>query len=124
MKYGSLPTPCATGHYGEVEDYTVNITAEPNGQAAAFEFAEQLGQAHDEMLTLSPNPTSSTLYVNFGSIDGATPIRIYNAQGHLVLRTLTNGAQTAIDVSALANGVYIVTVDDPHGTITQKFVKQ
>lgn len=124
MKYGSLPTPCATGHYGEVEDYTVNITAEPNGQAAAFEFAEQLGQAHDEMLTLSPNPTSSTLYVNFGSIDGATPIRIYNAHGHLVLRTLTNGAQTAIDVSALANGVYIVTVDDPHGTITQKFVKQ
>lgn len=124
MKYGSLPTSCATGHYGEVEDYTVNITNAAVGRAAVHEFAEQLGLSGNELMSLSPNPANHTLYIDFSSLDGAIPVRIYNAQGQMVLSSHLQGAQTVIDVSSLPIGIYFVTVDDAHGAITQKFVKQ
>jgi PKD repeat protein len=37
MKYNSAPTPCETFSYGEVEDYTVNITP-PGGQPPVADF--------------------------------------------------------------------------------------
>ena len=69
-----------------------------------------------------PNPTSGWVTFEF---DGArADVSIVDASGKIVVRarTLANGA--ALDVSHLAVGAYVVTVQTTSGTLTRKLIKR
>jgi hypothetical protein len=73
-----------------------------------------------------PNPTASTLYVDFtGSVQCAI-IEVYDLLGNVVWAgTFRDGINHAvIPVSGIANGVYLVKMNLDGTMITKKFIKE
>ena len=122
MKYNAAQTACEAFSYGEVEDYTVNIS----NSAPAVDntsFAESLNDKAVEAYTIYPNPVSDLLNVTLNGIEGEVSLRIYDLQGRLVKQTLLNNFDTQINVEDLAKGVYIISVDEEKMPINKRFVK-
>jgi hypothetical protein len=77
-----------------------------------------------------PNPASSNIEVVFENRDNSVKntLRIYNIAGQVVAQQnldATPGLHAkAIDVSSLANGVYIVSIENAGHIITQKLIKE
>jgi len=69
-------------------------------------------------ITIYPNPVTDKLYVKM--ISSNSNIVIYNCIGTIIHQVIVNGAETTIDVSSYARGVYFIKVNDSDA---QKFVK-
>ncbi|OJJ17535.1 hypothetical protein BKI52_27110 [marine bacterium AO1-C] len=112
MKYNGIPTSCETFTYGEVEDYTVNIT--PAGTATFANEAEQRPVSLKEVV-VSPNPASKLVtvkakaedntLVRFALIDiNGTSLQNKRSQAQ-------NGVATqTFEVSQLPKGLYLIKV--------------
>ncbi|WP_395057686.1 reprolysin-like metallopeptidase [Flavobacterium sp.] len=111
MGYNAIPTSCQSFTYGQVEDYTVNITA----------LAKQIQTAGNSsiVINLFPNPTSSIL--NVTSVSEKATFRVYNLLGQIIMNGLI--ANSAIDVSRINSGNYILEISDNESTITKRFIK-
>ena len=111
MKYNGIPSTCEAFSYGQVEDYTVNITS--SGKEVSNEVSLQ-------EINLYPNPTSSIL--NLTSITEKATFRIYSLIGQTVL----NGkiSNNSIDVSTLPAGNYIIEISDNDIVTSKQFIKQ
>jgi len=74
--------------------------------------------------TVYPNPVTGTLYLE--NLMNAESISIYNSTGHRVLVQKGLTSSTArINVSSLASGVYMISVQDKAGSQSiTKFVKE
>ncbi len=138
MKYDASPTPCETFAYGEVEDYTVNITGVSavaygleidHGQTAR---APQIGTGNEDLvydeigvmreLVLYPVPTQTVLHVRSDYQTG--DLRIYDMLGKVVLERPVSGNSTSVNVQALPAGSYILSITDGEHITRRKFVKQ
>ncbi|RTY93887.1 GEVED domain-containing protein [Flavobacterium sp. GT3R68] len=109
MKYNGIPTACEAFSYGQVEDYTVNITA------TAKPAESTIGN-----IKLFPNPTSSIL--NVTSISENATFKVYNLLGQTILNgKLSNGS---IDVSSIKTGNYVLEITDNNIVATKRFIKQ
>lgn len=115
MKYNGIPTSCEAFSYGQVEDYTVNITS---ASAAAL---ATTSDDEDATLNIYPNPVEDVLNVSFAK-SSSSSFRILNLVGQEVKKG--NITQDAINVSNLENGMYIFEVNNGDQTITKKFVKK
>ncbi|MCL9806035.1 GEVED domain-containing protein [Flavobacterium amniphilum] len=112
MKYNGVPTSCEAFSYGQVEDYTINITA-----AAREDESSESITVND--IRLYPNPTSSIL--NVTSVSEAATFKVYNVMGQTILDgKIMNGS---IDVSRLTNGNYIMEISDNGTSTTKRFIK-
>ena len=112
MKYNAIPTSCEAFTYGQVEDYTVNITALAKGI--------QITENTNINVTLFPNPASSIL--NISSISEKATFKVYNLLGQTIMNgKITNGS---IDVSNINSGNYILEILDNESTFTKRFVKK
>ena len=107
MKYSSLPTsPCGTYTYGQVEDYTVNITAT----------AKVTPVTNNVDITLYPNPVKGN-ELNISNAK-SSDYRIFNMAGQQVaVGKLENGK---VNVRNLKQGVYIIQV----GNVSKRFIKE
>jgi bacillolysin len=117
MKYNGIPTSCEAFSYGQVEDYTVNITA-----ALTLTAPEEINNTVEELsFTLFPNPVENVLTVSI--IDNRKiDYRIYNMIGQEVKSGKLD--QNEITVSNLEGGLYIFEINDGQKTITKKFMKK
>jgi len=122
MKYNAAQTACEAFSYGEVEDYTVNISDNRNNYNDN-PFAEELGNDEADVYSIYPNPASDRLKVTLNGIEGEVSLRIYDLQGRLVKQTMLNNLDTEINVDDLAKGVYIISVDEEKLPINKRFVK-
>ncbi len=123
MKYNAAPTACEAFSYGEVEDYTVNVTAAAQGALGVENpFATQLGNEDASGFTVYPNPASSQIKVQLNGIEGDVMMRIYDMRGGLVKVMPVNG-EIDVDVSDLAKGVYVISIDEEKAAIRKQFVK-
>ncbi|MBP9792375.1 MAG: fibronectin type III domain-containing protein [Flavobacterium sp.] len=112
MKYNGVPTSCETLSYGQVEDYTINITS------AAKELAKESTEIAE--IKLYPNPVSSIL--NISSVSENATYRIYNLFGQTIKEgKISNGT---IDVVNFKTGNYILEITDNQSTITKRFIKE
>jgi len=120
MSDGGYPSSCGSFRYGEVEDYTVNVSAKSSAIARMVS-GNTLGNGEVEKIKIYPNPVKDilTLEIPFDNSN----IKIYNATGAIVKELILNG-EKVIDVSDLSDGLYILSVEDEKGPITQTFVKQ
>lgn len=71
-----------------------------------------------------PNPVNDQLTVNIDDLSGKASIRIFNSDGKMVLQQTTNRTATAINMSGMAAGVYLVQVESGGKQGTIKVVKQ
>ncbi len=75
----------------------------------------------DRYTYLMPNPAGETVTVASSFRIGE--VELYDLNGKLLARQKVDGLQTALDISALAAGTYIVRVTTNNGTAYKKLVK-
>jgi hypothetical protein len=112
MKYNASPTSCETFTDGEVEDYTVNISATARfdeDQTAKLEF------------NLYPNPVRDGI-LNFSDLESESNYRIFNMMG----QELGNGKiqNNSVNVSSLRTGTYLIEISNGSATATKRFIKE
>jgi hypothetical protein len=114
MKYNASPTSCETFAYGEVEDYTVIISA----SGAKDETIRIVDSAE---LSVYPNPVKGSQLNLVLKNAEATEVTIYNMIGQVVSKQAFN---TTIDVSNLKGGIYIVEVIAGEQRLSKRFIKE
>jgi C1A family cysteine protease/chitodextrinase len=112
---------CGSIKYGEVEDYTVNIAAKftPNTNET---IGKKLGENEVADIKVYPNPAQDKLFVEI-PFDNAK-VKIISSTGAIVKEFVLNREENTINISDLVNGLYILSVQDEKGPITEVFVKQ
>ncbi|MGJ3233633.1 GEVED domain-containing protein [Marivirga sp.] len=125
MKYNSQATPCEAFAYGEVEDYTVNITNSTSSMVTMNNDldGETLGNEDNIVnYSLYPNPAQDKLNVNIRNIDASKGIQIYSSNGALVRSINTGKEINTIDVSTLEKGMYILKANTAKEAVSANFI--
>ena len=111
MKYNGTPTSCETFSYGQVEDYTVNITsvARIDDTNARVSF------------NLYPNPVKGDI-LNIANLESPSTYRIFNMVG----QELGSGKieNESIYVGSLSTGTFLIEVSNGTATATKRFIKE
>ena len=121
MKYNGVPSPCETLTYGQVEDYTVFVTATANGISGITTTSND-AKATGLEFTLYPNPVENTLNIASINNDFDGSFAIINLMGQEVKSGKIT--QEGIDVNEMKSGVYFIQVTDGQNTTTKKFIKK
>ena len=111
MKYNGVPTSCEAFSYGQVEDYTINVTSS----------AKEINPTTPLTFSLYPNPVKGDV-LNISDFEGEASFRIFSAVG----QELGNGkvVNNTINVGDLATGTYMIEVTTANGTNMKRFIKQ
>jgi len=81
-----------------------------------------VSESAENMLQIFPNPTTNSLTIS--NITSNSSISIIDLNGKVLMHKPLTSTTESIDVSHLANGVYIMKVTDNKSVIVSKFVKQ
>ena len=73
-------------------------------------FATSIGEFAGSTVTLFPNPANTALTMDLGSVSGRTEYTVSDATGRIVLTDIATTQRSTVDVSALSNGIYVVTL--------------
>ena len=110
MKYNAAQTECEAFDYGEVEDYTVNITAGGGGDTSAPSVPASLSASNVTETTLDLSWTASTDNV------GVTGYDIY--QNGSLLGSTTGAAASITGLTASTSYSYYVKAKDAAGNVS------
>lgn len=126
MKYNAAQSSCETFSYGEVEDYSVNITSTAMAalRTGSPVSAEMLGNEPPKvMFSAYPNPANEKLTISTIEKAGFSAT-IYNLNGSILRRGESDRSELKLDVSDLENGLYFIKVKGERETTTLKFMKE
>ncbi|WP_395063528.1 reprolysin-like metallopeptidase [Flavobacterium sp.] len=112
MKYNGTPTSCEAFSYGQVEDYTVNITS-----TARMEDASNNAIS----FSLYPNPVNGDV-LNISNLDKVSEYTIFNMMGQQLAKGKIEN--DAINVGSLSVGTYLIQVSNENGSTSKRFIKQ
>lgn len=120
MSDNSTTAPCGSFTYGEVEDYTVNISTSAKSYG---DFVADSENFVDDIFTVYPNPASDAMSVKLAEGTGAV-VTFYNIAGVEVMRALVAGSDEEINISELPAGIYTVLIDDGCKQASSKLIKR
>lgn len=106
MRTGSAPAPCDDNYDGEVEDYTVDLGA----QGAKDDDPQSTLLGDKYKLKIYPNPASTELNIQYSAEIRNPQLRIYSAQGVLLMEKVLTTNHKTIDISHLSTGLYHVVL--------------
>jgi predicted extracellular nuclease len=72
-------------------------------------------------IKIYPNPVNGALL--FVDVQNQTQIKIFDLTGKPILKTTVDSQQSAVDISTLSSGMYIMHLQNTHGQYTRKIVK-
>jgi hypothetical protein len=107
-------------YYARVYGSTTSIT----NATTCYTLKVALGTATrntEESIDVFPNPVTRVLNLNTKGASAGTTLDIINAQGSRVMRLITTGNNSSIDVSSLLPGIYMVRTKNGKSV---RFVKQ
>jgi hypothetical protein len=78
--------------------------------------------AGNDMVTVSPNPAADELTIQLGS-KWFDAVSVSNQVGTVVMEQPIKMAETKLNISSLAPGVYFATLKGPNGNEVRRFVK-
>ncbi|MCK5169796.1 MAG: T9SS type A sorting domain-containing protein, partial [Bacteroidales bacterium] len=117
MKYNAVPTSCETFSYGEVEDYTVNISAggfQPIADIIDGDLQSFIAGVNDQEsigFTLYPNPSKGIVHVSLSDpTDEPVTMKLFSIVGTQISKVIENGGITneiTFDLSSYPDGLYI-----------------
>jgi chitodextrinase len=112
MKYNASPSYCEVFSYGEVEDYTVNITSSAR--------IDETSSARISF-NLYPNPVKGDV-LNISNLESPSTYRIFNMMG----QELGSGKieNDSIYVGSLKTGTFLIEVSNGTSTLTKRFIKE
>ena len=114
MKYEQTQTPCESFNYGEVEDYTVNITNA---------FARKGLNANNNTLVglqIHPNPSSKTLNIKIEKTLKNAQYQIIDISGKIIDQ---NSFSPLINIENLKTGMYFIKIFNQDTTYSKSFIK-
>lgn len=112
MSYNATPTSsCQSFTYGQVEDYTVNITATGRMEETTTRIS----------FNLYPNPVKGDV-LNISNLETPSTYRIFNMMG----QELGSGKieNDSIYVGSLKTGTFLIEVSNGTSTATKRFIKE
>ena len=124
MKQGSLPLPCEIFSYGEVKDYSINISAPQTALIPRSAQKDESTITSNLSLTLFPNPAESMINLKLNELYGNENYAIYNMQGSVVKNRQIDSNVTRIDVTGFPAGIYLVNVKSGGQNFQEKFIKR
>jgi len=101
--------------------YRPNVKITVTTAAKAPNFAMN-SDVTEKTLSVYPNPASSVISLNLAS-EQVVNVQIYNIAGVKVSEATLNSDNNQIDVNGLANGTYILKMNDGEKSYTDKFIK-
>lgn len=117
MAYNESPRACGFAEWGEVEDYSVNVTT--------FMGLRDLDTAE---WSVFPNPNNGRMTIRFEGSNTNALVELFDATGRTVFqeqRRLTNGEHSEIDLGGtVAGGMYTIRVSTPGSRSEQGIVIQ
>jgi hypothetical protein len=129
-KYGAYSTPCETFTYGEVEDYSINITATATtlSVASARQGEPEIEESNEAEIVAFPNPVSDiiTIRLNYSSESNTKTVKMISGNGMEIgtqeVELFNN--EFRIDTKKLNSGMYLISVQEPDKQRVVKIIKQ
>ncbi|MFD2999073.1 M4 family metallopeptidase [Pontibacter toksunensis] len=123
MKYNAAQTACESFGYGEVEDYSVNITNTFQGIVGTQSLeVKSLGNEVSQDVVVYPNPAASHIFVSTPAKEAT--VSVLSMTGAALLKVELRHGSTDINVSSLPSGIYLLEVHDGQKRHYQRIVKQ
>jgi len=109
-QFGPNGTPCGENQYGEVEDYTINVTPFTN-----------VNTLSDNVFAIYPNPNDGVFSIITTS-NSNSQITISDVSGKVVYNTNTSLNSVSVDLSDINKGIYIVKVTNETGVNVERII--
>ncbi len=102
--------------------YIDNVSIIASGSLAPP--TNEVDQVNNEFqFTLYPNPVNDLLTLNYGTDVQQLTGRIFDLQGRMVKQFILNNTESEVDVTDLAKGVYIISVNYGEKLHSKRFIK-
>lgn len=124
--YGTnMPSVVVTDLYYDYR-YGIDLYAATYGRSSYRTFLTIIGMEDFESteISLYPNPTADVLHIDIADSVQDLDVAIYNQLGQVQQSQKAQGSKVAVDVSTLADGVYVAQIKSGNKQITKKFIKK
>ncbi len=103
-------TPCGTSSFGQVEDYTLNLTS------------LAVSTVNKAQVKVYPNPVVDVLNIEADS--KVSTVQVFDLTGKVVSSHALNAVKNQVNLSKLTPGVYVVNIQTEKGIQSVKIVKK
>jgi uncharacterized protein (DUF2141 family) len=123
-----VATQCTTSTPVTYSSYTNNMLLTTLSPYLENTQRQTVYYSNDFEIAIAPNPVSDKMMITSETDIPASVIKVFNAQGQLVLEkninALNENETVEMETGALAKGIYLLQVISEEGMVTKRFVKE